>query len=115
MALVYTGDCSFAGVNFSRIQTEGAFEHDFDDRTHFAADDIPYSDDTSLQIGGRQSGEMTIPALVTAANLSALVAKRKQQGALVLHGTSRTATFLHITNRRRRSDDYTLCDLTFYV
>jgi hypothetical protein len=115
MALVYTGDCSFGGVNFSRIQTDGAMVHDFDDRTHFAADDIPYSDDTTLQVGGRQSGEVSIPALVTAANLSALVAKRKQQGVLNLHGTSRTATLLHITNRRRRAGDYTLCDLTFYV
>jgi hypothetical protein len=115
MALVYTGQCSFAGVNFSRIQTEGAYKHDFNDMTHYSAEDVPFSDDTVLQIGGNQSGEFVVGALVTEANYTALLAKRKTRGAFNLHGTTRTATLLHVTDKRQRPDDYWQCTLTFYV
>ncbi len=115
MALVYAGECSFRGVNFSRPQTDGPMQHDIDDRVHYAASDDPYGDHTDLQIGGRQSGEVTIPALITAANLSSLLAQRRTRGTLDLHGNVYTATLLYVTNKRRRVGDYALYDLTFYV
>lgn len=116
MALEYTGNASFMGVNFAVIQSgDGAVELAPDDVYHYQADDIPYSDDSVLQIGGRQSGDWQLDCLITAANLSAFLAKRKQSGALTVHGTTYSATLLGVTNKRRRPDDYLICTASFRV
>jgi len=114
MTLVHTGGATFGGVNFSVVQGgDGAVELDWDDNYATSVTPIPYSDDNYIQVGGREAVSRTLEALVTAANYSAMLAKRGQSATLVVHGKSRTALLSSIANKRRRPDDYLVCTLTF--
>lgn len=112
----YVGKCSFLGVAFGTVQADGRAAIEFDQRTLYAADDIPYSSDTSVQISGRQSGEQSFSIYITRANWPAFQGKLRRQGTLNLNGVSITATLMGWSGVRRSDDyQYVLCSATWYI
>lgn len=116
-SLGYVGACAFAGIAFGTIQSDGAYATEPDENTHYEATDHPYSDNTTLQIGGRQSGPLSRDIEIDLSQWASLKARKRTSGTLNLHGVNYPGATLVGWSNVRRSDQhgFVLVNVTWYL